>query len=189
MQIQNAGFFIRGRHLATVPTTLPSYRLFWFLGFIYASLMALMFQKVALPLLPGIYAGHGLLIHDPITAHNAAVTYANKIREFGWSQWKLFPTRSEGGNIGILSALYALFGPDPALFIPFNAAAEATCALMIYRLGSVLWPGRIGTTGGLVAAILFLVFPSSLQWYGQNLKDAFVIAGMLMMLYVQLRLL
>ncbi|MGN6580399.1 MAG: murein biosynthesis integral membrane protein MurJ [Bordetella sp.] len=172
-----------------MPTTLPSYRLFWFLGFIYASLMALMFQKVALPLLPGIYAGHGLLIHDPITAHNAAVTYANKIRELGWSQWKLFPTRSEGGNIGILSALYALFGPDPALFIPFNAAAEATCALMIYRLGSVLWSGRIGTTGGLVAAILFLVFPSSLQWYGQNLKDAFVIAGMLMMLYVQLRLL
>jgi len=151
--------------------------------------MALMFQKVALPLLPGIYAGHGLLIHDPITAHNAAVTYANKIRELGWDQWKLFPTGSEGGNIGILSALYALFGPDPALFIPFNAAAEATCALMIYRLGSTLWPGRIGTIGGLVAAVMFLVFPSSLQWYGQNLKDAFVIAGMLTMLYVQLRLL
>ena len=148
-----------------------------------------MFQKVALPLLPGLDAGHGLLIHDPITAHNAAVTYANKIREFGWGQWKLFPTGSEGGNIGILSALYALFGPDPALFIPFNAAAEATCALMIYRLGPALWPGRIGAIGGLVAAVLFLVFPSSLQWYGQNLKDAFVIAGMLMMLYVQLRLL
>lgn len=189
MQIQNTGF-IRGRHLSiSVSTTLPSSRLFWFLGFIYASLMALMFQKVALPLLPGLYAGHGLLIHDPITAHNAAVTYANKIRELGWGQWKLFPTGSEGGNIGILSALYALFGPDPALFIPFNAAAEATCALMIYRLGPTFWPGRIGKIGGLVAAILFLVFPSSLQWYGQNLKDAFVIAGMLTMLYVQLRLL
>jgi peptidoglycan biosynthesis protein MviN/MurJ (putative lipid II flippase) len=151
--------------------------------------MALMFQKVVLPMLPGLYAGHGLLIRDPITAHNAAVTYANKIREFGWSQWKLFPSANEGGNVGILSALYALFGPDPALFIPFNAAAEATCALMIYRLGSTLWAGRIGTVGGLVAAIVFLVFPSSLQWYGQNLKDAFVIAGTLTMLYVQLRLL
>ena len=37
----------------------------------------------------------------------------------------------------------------------------------------------IGKLGGLIGAILFLSFPSSLLWYGQNHKDAFFIFSIL----------
>lgn len=149
-------------------------------------LMALMFQKLILPLLPTLHAGHGLLFNDPIYFHTVASTLAEKIRASGWSAWQFSPD-GVGGHIGILAALYATMGPDPAWFIPINAAAHATGALMIYKLGPTLLHGRAGMVGGFVAALCFLVFPSALQWYGQNLKDAFAIAGLLMMLYSQMR--
>lgn len=158
----------------------PSARLFWCLGFIFASFLALLFQKVVLPLVPDMHAGHGLLRNDAIVFHNIAVEAAERIRANGWSEWRLFP--GAAGNVGVLSAVYALFGPDPAWFIPINAAAHATGAVLIYRMGGRLWHGNAGKLGGLMAGIAFLAFPSALQWYGQNHKDAFAIAGILLVL-------
>lgn len=165
---------------------LPSGRLFWGLSFVYASLMALMFQKLVLPLTPSLHAGHGLLYNDPWVFHTMAVEMANRIREHGWGEWKLYPGGGAGGNVALLSALYVFFGPDPASFIPFNAAAHATGALLLYKIGSRFHPGPFGAVGGLVGGFLYLIFPSALQWYGQNLKDAFAIAGVLMVLYAHL---
>lgn len=147
----------------------------------------MMLQKLVLPLLPELHAGNGLLHNDALAFHNHAVRIAELISSNGWSEWRLFPAGGTG-NVGVLSALYVIFGPDPACFIPFNAAAHATGALMIYLLGPLLWPGRVGTLGGLATAVLFLVFPSALQWYGQNHKDAFAIAGILTMLYAWLHI-
>lgn len=160
---------------------LPGAGLFWILGFVYASLMALLLQKVILPLMPELHAGHGLLQNDAIVFHNIAVHIATKIQANGWSEWMLFPPGATG-NVGLLAALYAVLGSDPAWFIPFNAAAHAAGALLIFRLGAHLWPGYPGRVGGLIAGITFLVFPSALQWYGQNHKDAFAIAGTLLVL-------
>ncbi|HTE13506.1 MAG TPA: lipid II flippase MurJ, partial [Burkholderiales bacterium] len=144
--------------------------------------MALLFQKVILPLLmPEMHAGHGLLLNDAIGVHNMAVEIAARIHASGWSEWRMFP-QGAAGNVGVLSAIYALLGPDPVWFIPLNAAAHAIGALMLYRMGPLLWRGNAGQLGGLVAGIAFLVFPSALQWYGQNLKDAFAIAGILLVL-------
>ena len=162
-------------------------RTFWILAFIFACLQALMVQKLALPLVPSLHGGHGLLVNDAIVFHEAAVAAAERINSMGWSEWSLYPPKFSG-NVGVLSALYAIFGPEPALFIPFNAAAHATGALMLYLMGPLLWPGRNGWLGGLIAASLFVAFPSSLQWYSQNHKDAFTIAGSLMLLYVWLLL-
>jgi len=162
----------------------PSGFLFWFFGFLYASLLALMFQKLILPELPALHAGNGLLHNDAVVFHDLAVNAAEKIRLYGWSAWQLFPGAT--GNVGLLSAVYAVWGPEPACFIPFNAAAHATGALLIYLIGQKLWPGKTGRLGGLIAGILFLTFPSALQWYGQNHKDAFSIAGILLMLYAWL---
>lgn len=164
----------------------PSARLFWCLGFIFASFMALLFQKVVLPLVPDMHAGYGLLRNDAIVFHNIAVEAAERIRANGWSEWRLFP--GAAGNIGVLSAVYALLGPDPAWFIPINAAAHATGAVLIYRMGGRLWPGNAGMLGGLMAGVAFLVFPSALQWYGQNHKDAFAIVGTLLVLDAWLEL-
>lgn len=158
----------------------PSVRLFWCLGFVYASFMALLLQKVVLPLIPEMHAGHGLLPNDAIIFHNIAAEVAERIRANGWSEWRLFP--GAAGNVGVLAAIYALVGPDPAWFIPVNAAAHATGAVLIYRMGGRLCPGNAGMLGGLIAGIAFLAFPSALQWYGQNHKDAFAIAGTLLVL-------
>ncbi len=135
----------------------PSAKLFWCVGFIFAFFMALLFQKVVLPLVPDMHAGHGLLRNDAIVFHNIAAEVAEHIRMNGWSEWRLFP--GAGGNVGALSAIYALLGPDPAWFIPINAAAHATSAMLIYRMGGRLWPGNAGMLGGLMAWIIFLVFP------------------------------
>ncbi|APW44164.1 lipid II flippase MurJ [Rhodoferax saidenbachensis] len=161
--------------------TFPSWRVFWALSFTYASFMALLLQKAVLPLFPEMHAGHGLLMNDAIVFHNMAVDIAQRIHTVGWSEWRIYP-QGASANVGLLSALYALLGPDPAWFIPFNAAAHATGALLIYRIGARLVEGDIGKLGGLLAAICFLVFPSALQWYGQNHKDAFAIVGLLLVL-------
>lgn len=163
------------------PRTIPGQGKFWLLCFAYSAFMAVLLQKAVLPLWPEMHAGHGLLINDPISYHNAAVKIADVIQSVGWSVWRLYP-HGYSGNVGLISAIYATLGPDPAWFIPFNAAAHATAALLIFRLGTRLVPGKVGKIGGLLTAICFLVFPSSLQWYGQNLKDAFSIAGILLIL-------
>lgn len=162
-------------------TAFPSGHFFWLICFAYASFTALIFQKAVLPLLPEMHAGHGLLTNDAIVFHNLAVVIAQRIHSVGWSAWSLYPP-GFSGNVGLLSAIYAVFGPDPAWFIPLNAAAHATGALLIYRIGCRLADGDAGKLGGVVVAIAFLVSPSSLQWYGQNHKDAFSIMGVLLVL-------
>jgi peptidoglycan biosynthesis protein MviN/MurJ (putative lipid II flippase) len=159
----------------------PSGQFFWSLSFAYASFMALLLQKAILPLWPEMHAGHGLLMNDAIIFHNMAVEIAQRIHSNGWSEWHIYP-KGASANVGLLSLLYALLDTDPAWFIPFNAAAHATGALLIYRIGARLVDGDAGKLGGLLAAICFLVFPSALQWYGQNHKDAFAIVGLLLVL-------
>ena len=159
----------------------PTGQLFWSLSFAYACFMALLLQKVILPLWPEMHAGNGLLMNDAIVFHNMAAEIAQRIHANGWSEWHIYP-QGASANVGLLSLLYALLGPDPAWFIPFNAAAHATGALLIYRIGVRLVGGDVGKLGGLLAAICFLVFPSALQWYGQNHKDAFAIVGLLLVL-------
>lgn len=159
----------------------PTGRIFWSLSFAYACFMALLLQKAILPLWPEMHAGHGLLMNDAIVFHNMAVEIAQRIQASGWSEWHIYP-QGASANVGLLSLLYALLGPDPAWFIPFNAAAHATGALLIYRIGARLVDGDVGKHGGLLAAICFLVFPSALQWYGQNHKDAFAIVGVLLVI-------
>lgn len=176
---------IHGKHSPDFPRPF----VFWCIAFVYASFVALILQKLVLPVMPSLHAAHGLLQNDAIHFHQVAVTLAEKINLEGWSAWRLFPEAGATGNVGLLAVLYALFDPDPAWFIPFNAAAHALGAFLIYLLGPLLWPGRIGRLGGLIAAILFLIFPSALMWYGQNHKDAFSIAGTLLLLYVWLEVL
>ncbi len=165
----------------------PSFSLFWLLSFSFATFMSLMLQKALLPLFPEMHAGHGLLINDAIFFHKMAVEIAQKIHVLGWSEWRIYP-HGASANVGLISALYAVLGPDPGWFIPLNAAAHATGALLIYRIGARLVDGDIGKVGGLLSGIFFLIFPSALQWYGQNHKDAFAIVGSLLLLEVWLAL-
>lgn len=159
----------------------PSSRMFWCLSFAYALSVTLIVQKSLLPLFPDIHAGFGLLTNDAIKFHYMAAEMAQKIIDSGWSEWSLYTPKSTG-NVSLLAALYAILGPDPVWFIPFNAAAHATGALLIYRIGGRLFKDDAGKFGSLLAGICFLVLPSALQWYGQNHKDAFTIVGILLIL-------
>ena len=87
----------------------------------------------------------------------------------------------------LLAALYVIFGNDPMVIIPVNAAVHATSGLFIFLMARLLWPGKVGTYSGIITASLFIVFPSALNWYAQIHKDGFAILGMLIIFYSWLK--
>jgi len=163
-------------------------RYLWIFAFCFATVSSLLFQKFMLPLLPSIHAGSGLLMNDAEYYHKSALLIAENIRGHGWSAWSIWSVQTNtGGNVAVLAALYAIFQVDPALVIPVNAFFQASSAFLLLLIGRELWPGRAGNIAGLVVAVLFVVFPSSLSWYSQPLKDCYVITGMLLILYTWLK--
>ncbi len=162
-------------------------RMLWIFYFCYATFAALIFQKLLLPMAPSIHGGHGLLVNDGQYFHDVAASLAEKISRDGWVNWTIWPTQASGGNVAILAALYVCFGPDPSLLIPVNAVLHATGGVLIFMLGRSLWPGSVGAYGGLVASVLFIIFPSSLNWYGQIHKDGYAIVGTLLVLFSWVR--
>jgi len=60
-----------------------------------------MIQKLALPLVPSLHAGHGLLVNDAILFHETAAEIAARINTLGWSEWSLWPANFTG-NVGSL---------------------------------------------------------------------------------------
>jgi putative peptidoglycan lipid II flippase len=161
--------------------------LFWFAAFLYALLAGVVLQTLVLPMMPSLHAGHGLMVGDGIFFHEQALYQVELIREGGWHRWSLIPSAASTGNVGILAALYALFGPQPLLFLPLNAAFHALGCVLVLLIAKRLFPGKLGTQGGWCAALFFLLFPSALVWYGQVHKDGFAIAGYLMLMLAVLR--
>jgi putative peptidoglycan lipid II flippase len=162
----------------------------WLFAFFYTVILSLLFQKVLLPSLPSLHAGLGLLKNDAFLYHNSAQFLAENIRQHGWAAWSPWSAQTNStGNVAILAALYAIFSPSPVLIIPINAFFHATSAIVLSAIGRVLWPGRVGYHAGLISAILFVIFPSSLSWYSQPLKDSYVILGVLLIFYSWLKVL
>lgn len=147
------------------------------LFFSYATAAALLFQKFLLPLVGAVHHGQGLVEGDSAYFHAVAVDLAERIRQHGWMEWRVYPTHGATGNVALLGALYVWFGEDPSLMVPVNAAIHALTGTLLFLLGRLIWPGRAGTAAGMVAGTLYIVFPSALNWYGQIHKDGFAIAG------------
>lgn len=161
--------------------------LVWLFCFAYSYSAALSLQILILPTLPSLHAGQGLMNHDAILFHNLAVAMSDRIHALGWQEWSLVPGNGVTANVGILAAVYAVFGADPVWFIPLNAGFHALGALLIVKLGQYFYPGEGCWLAGGFSALIFTVFPSALLWYGQNHKDAFAIAGFLLMLLAFVR--
>lgn len=167
----------------TLPlASFPRLWVIWLKAYAYAFVVAVVLQKLVMPIMPVLHAGHGLMNNDAIIFHDMAMAMADRILASGWGEWKLIPGNGITANVGILAAVYAVFGSDPVWFIPLNAGFHALGALLMLRLGTLFMPGKSGWIAGGVAAFMFLVFPSALVWYGQNHKDSFLIAGYLLML-------
>lgn len=152
------------------------------LFFSYATAAALLFQKFLLPLMGTVHHAHGLVEGDSALFHIIAIDLAERIRLHGWSEWTIYPSEGATGNVALLAVLYVLFGEDPSLMVPVNAAIHALTGTLFLLVGRMLWPSRIGTLAGMIAGILYVVFPSSLNWYGQIHKDGFAIAGAMLVL-------
>lgn len=152
------------------------------LFFSYATAAALLFQKFLLPLAGIAHHGQGLVEGDSAYFHAVAVDLAERIRLGGWSELRLYPSEGATGNVALLAVLYVLFGEDPSLMVPVNAAIHALTGTLFLLVGRMLWPSRIGALAGMIAGILYVVFPSSLNWYGQIHKDGFAIAGSMLVL-------
>lgn len=167
-----------GRVLRPLPAPIV-----FLLFFSFATAAALLFQKFLLPLAAGLHHGQGLVQGDSAYFHSIAVDLAERIRQHGWSEWRPYPTPSADGNVALLAALYVLFGVDPSLMVPVNAALHALTGTLLFLMGRMLWQGRVGTLVGMIAGTLYVVFPSSLNWYGQIHKDGFAIAGTALILY------
>jgi len=155
----------------------PPPAILFLLFFSYATAAALLFQKFLLPLIASAHHGQGLMEGDSAYFHSVAVDLAERIRLHGWSEWRVYPTHAATGNVALLAGLYVLFGEDPSLMVPVNAAIHALTGTLLFLLGRMLWPGRAGTLAGMIAGMLYVVFPSALNWYGQIHKDGFAFAG------------
>jgi putative peptidoglycan lipid II flippase len=160
----------------------------WVAIFLICCVESIYVQKYYLPMHPDLHGGDGLFINDATFFHSQAKKIAENINLNGWKEWHLVGS-DFSGNVGILSAIYAIFGPNPIYFIPINVAAHATGLTVLYVLGEVLWPGRTGKIAGFVSTILFLIFPSSMVWFTQNHKDAFSISGTLILILAWVKIL
>ena len=179
----------RGRNHDHMQPEKPRYAtglVLWILFFCFATSTALLFQKFLLPLFPALHAGHGLLDGDSIYFHSVAVELAEKIRLYGWSDGRSIPAMGATGNVALLGALYALFGNDPSLIVPINAAVHALNGVLIYLIAREIAAGETGRIAGIIAAVLFVGFPSALNWYAQVHKDGFAIAGFLLAIWAWL---
>lgn len=170
-----------------IAQSLTSTRIGLFLGFAYfsyAMIAAILFQKVLLPWQSQLHAGHGLLVGDSELFHAAAKHVAEKITQYGWGAWKLFPETYAYGNVGINSAIYTLFGLDPSYVIPLNAIVHALSGVMLYRIISMVGgEGQDARWAGVLSGSVFVLFPTALNWYGQLHKDGYAILGLLLLVW------
>jgi len=147
------------------------------LAFFYALSAGLLVQWVLLPvLLPGLHASSGLLKGgDWVWFHQEAVLLAERIHHEGWGVWELRPH----GNtpIGIAAVVYAVSGiSKPWVLMPINAGIFAVGALCLYLSFACIVSRRLA----FVATLPYLLFPSAMVIYGQMHKDAWTIAGSLL---------
>ncbi len=157
----------------------------WLLFFLYAAAAAATIQLLILPIaIPSLHIGHGLIRGgDSIGYHEIASAVATEIGRVGWQAWSLAPQGQTPA--GLAAPFYALIAPEPWSLIPVNAALHASAGIIVMHLLRIL-----GTTTGIAfaGALMWVAFPSSMQWVSQIQKDGYTVAGMLMVMlgWVQL---
>ncbi|MBO9536946.1 lipid II flippase MurJ [Herbaspirillum sp.] len=161
--------------------------LVWIIFFSYSTCLAILFQKLILPAIPSLHGGMGLLIGDAEAFHHDALLLAQRISTEGWASWSAWPDQYNTGNVAILGALYAVFGDDPLLMLPLNAAMHALSGVLIIACGWRLGARKGAQIASVVVGTLFVVFPSALNWYAQLHKDNYSNLAYLLIFHAVLR--
>ena len=185
MEISNNGYGTKSNDVIVNQQQTNITFILWVVFFCYSICSALIFQVLILPYLSSIQTDSGSITTDAVYFDKVASSLASEIKANGWNSWRLYPSNGAPGNVAILGALYVIFGHDPSLAIPINAALHAMGGLLIFLLARELASKEsIGNYAGVIAGSLFVIFPSALVWYGQNHKDSYAIAGILLVLFV-----
>lgn len=151
--------------------------------FSIATSLAILFQMMIAPNL-AMGGGLSLIGADNLHFNKIATLVAERINREGWQVLSIYlPYNGATGNVALLAVLYALFGVDPMLVIPVNAALQATSAVLICKIARVIWRGEAGIYIGVIASAIFVLSPFSIIWYGQVLKDGYSICGVLFVIY------
>lgn len=120
---------------------IPSSWIIWIIFYSYCICSAILFQQIALPYLaPALHAGNGLLNLDSLFFHEKAILIAEALGQEGWAKWLTVLERSPSGNVTVVALVYALFGFNPTLIIPINAALHASSGLLLIKIGQALFP-------------------------------------------------
>lgn len=147
--------------------------------FAWSLIAGLFIQWVALPALPGLHAGHGLMKGgDWIEYHLAAIDLASLMEQQGWQVWELRPKIN--APIGISAAAYFLTGiSEPWVVFPLYAAMFAVAAVSLHGIFTSFATKSLA----FVATLPFVLFPSAALIYSQIHKDVFSIAGTLVVVF------
>lgn len=151
---------------------------YFLIVFVFTLLLGIFVRQLLLPyLLPAMHAGSGFMTGDSIGYHEFASEIAKRIRSEGWGVWQLRP----GSEIftlatpsGIASAIYAIFGTNPLFLLPFNAAIHAASAVLLLVMMQALFENK---RVALFATLPFVLFPTTISWHSQLLKDGIFILG------------
>lgn len=151
--------------------------------FVWALLAGLFIQLVVLPAIPGLHAGHGLMVGgDWVGFHREGAELAALMQHQGWQVWELRPQ----GNapIGIAAAVYFLAGvSEPWVLLPVNATMFALAAVSLHGIFNSL----ISERWTFMATLPFVLFPSAALLYSQIHKDVFSVAGILIIVLAWVR--
>lgn len=169
----------------SVPKVSPSLCV-WAGAFLYALSISFLIRQWVLPeVFPMMHGGNGFFAGgDSSMHHYHALRLAKEINIQGWSAWSLKPVGEP--LVGLLAALYAIFGESLIPWLSINALCHSISAVLLFRMVRLIWPDAIV---GVVAVLPFVVFPVATYWYSQILKDGFYILGSYMFLYASLTLL
>lgn len=115
---------------------------------------------------------------DSIQFHNVAVEQANRIKEFGWSEWELKPRG--WAPSGIASAIYSLIIPKPWVLLPLNSFLHAFAATL---LTIIIFNFIHDKKNAIISTLPFLFFPSCYLWVAQIHKDSLFIAGIMLSIF------
>jgi len=151
----------------------------WVLVFLYTLLAGLLMQFVVLPhLLPSWHEGDGILKGmDGPQFHDAALALSERIKAEGWSAWELYPDRQFVA--GVMAIFYTLIYPKPWSILPLNATLNASAAVCMVLLMEVFLGDR---RRSLIAALPFVVFPSSMVWHTQMHNENYAVPAVVALL-------
>jgi hypothetical protein len=114
---------------------------------------------------------------DSIGYHNLAVEIAERININGWGEWILRPNTDVATlatPAGLASAIYVLTYPNPFFLLPFNAFIHALSAVILFAMFESWFKDK---KTSLMAILPFVIYPTSIFWTSQLLKEGVFILG------------